>query len=242
MKAQTFRLNISDIARRAEVSRPTVTKFFAGKPVKPVTCRAIETAMATIEAERRAPSFVSDQSNGESLPSARDVTLCWNPGTSEVAIFPPDHVSTGYRCSGLGCYSYVKRLQDAESIKLVVFIAAHHLIVRDGCNPAAVHKALLGIREYVMGLSDDCAPAQVWLDVLAGEEEKRAALAKCRVDIGKAYREKCRIGWELQNARGLSEDEARELRRAYAVASRENERQLNMLAELIPPEDEESAE
>jgi len=38
---------------------------------------------------------------------------------------------------------------------MIVFVEAMHLIVRDRCDPQAVHRALLGLDEYRSGCSDD---------------------------------------------------------------------------------------
>ena len=89
--------------------------------------------------------------------SARDQMLCWNPGTSEVAIFNhPDHsrLSRRYRMSAFACYEHWSNLS-REQMKAMIFIEAWHLVVRDRCDPAAVHKALIRLREYQDGLSDD---------------------------------------------------------------------------------------
>jgi hypothetical protein len=89
--------------------------------------------------------------------SAKEVMLCWNPGTAQVALVAwPDPVraSGAYQSSALACYSAVQKMTP-EQLKVTCFIEAMHLIVRDGCDPVAVHQALLGVSEYVDGCADD---------------------------------------------------------------------------------------
>lgn len=56
--------------------------------------------------------------------------------------------------SALACYAKVRRMTPAAR-RAMVFIEAMHLIVRDKCDPIAVHKALLKLTEYRSGLADD---------------------------------------------------------------------------------------
>lgn len=88
--------------------------------------------------------------------TAKDVMLCWNPGTDQVALVRwPDKVrfSDQYRSTGLACYARIHKLS-FEQRKTDIFITAMHLIARDGCDPKAVHHALSGLKEYC----DGCAP------------------------------------------------------------------------------------
>jgi len=90
--------------------------------------------------------------------SAKNTMLCWNPGTSEVECVPwPDYPggrSDDFQMTALACYNKVK-IGDFEFRKLVVFVEAMHLIIRDRCDPDAVHAALLQLEEYRDGLSTD---------------------------------------------------------------------------------------
>lgn len=91
------------------------------------------------------------------LPTAAEMVLYWNPGTAEVALFHADRrssTSDRYLMSGLAAYTEIRNAS-YEKRKLTVFIEAMHLIIRDKCDPTAVHRALLGLREYRDGLSDD---------------------------------------------------------------------------------------
>lgn len=56
--------------------------------------------------------------------------------------------------SGLGCYTDIQKMSFSRR-KMMVFIEAMHLIIRDKCNPMAVHNALLELQEYRDGCSDD---------------------------------------------------------------------------------------
>lgn len=90
-------------------------------------------------------------------PTAQQAMLCWNPGTDEVALAKwPDErgLSQRYAMTHLACWSYVRRATFDER-KAIVFIEAMHLIIRDGCDPQAVHRALLGLEEYRDGCARD---------------------------------------------------------------------------------------
>ena len=94
---------------------------------------------------------------GVNKRTAANSMLCWNRGTDEVAIFPhPDihNLSVDYGCSTLGCWSYVKDMSSVERTALV-FVEAMHLIVRDKCDPMAVHRALLEVEEYRAACAND---------------------------------------------------------------------------------------
>lgn len=76
-----------------------------------------------------------------------------------MALIPyPDSVGLqdklGLSMSWRACNFYLHDLP-FEVRKCEVFIKAVHLIVRDGCDPGAVHQALLGLEEYEDGCSDD---------------------------------------------------------------------------------------
>lgn len=82
--------------------------------------------------------------------------LCWND-RGDVALVPwPDTERRAQRLtkSGGAAYSAVRNASFDER-KTRVFIDAVHLIVRDGCDPHVVHRALLGLDEYRDGLAED---------------------------------------------------------------------------------------
>ena len=83
--------------------------------------------------------------------------LCWKPGTDQVALVPWPNTSDRQGrlpMSGLACYSSIHKMTFEER-KARVFIEAMHLIVRDKCDPMAVHLALLPLEEYRAGCSAD---------------------------------------------------------------------------------------
>jgi hypothetical protein len=83
--------------------------------------------------------------------------LVWNPDSDQVTVVSwPDYgrVSRGYRMSCLACNSTTRSLNPAQR-KGMAFIEAIHLIVRDNVCPKAVHNAMLDIKEYRDGCSED---------------------------------------------------------------------------------------
>ena len=90
-------------------------------------------------------------------PSAKNMMLCWNINSDKVKLVPwPDNarLSDPYERTSMGCYSVTKKMT-FEQLKTQCFIEAMHLIIRDGCDPHAVHRALLGCAEYRDGLAED---------------------------------------------------------------------------------------
>lgn len=87
------------------------------------------------------------------MNNATNTMLCWNPGTDQVALvpWPGNH---NYACDTLACWGYIRDM-DFEQRKTIVFIEAVILIVRDKCDPQAVHKALMGLDEYRDGLPEE---------------------------------------------------------------------------------------
>lgn len=90
----------------------------------------------------------------------QNLMLCWNPGTNEVAIFEhPDiygKTSKYAYWTMLGQSSMAeKKGKTVEAVKTMIFIEAMHLIIRDACDPSAVHNALINVEEYRDGCSDD---------------------------------------------------------------------------------------
>jgi hypothetical protein len=89
--------------------------------------------------------------------TVKNTMLCWNPGTAEVELIPwPDRTgaSRQYRMSTLACNAGVQK-KTFEQRKSLAFIEAMVLIIRDGCDPAAVHKTMLGLEEYRDGCPGD---------------------------------------------------------------------------------------
>jgi hypothetical protein len=91
------------------------------------------------------------------VPNALTHMLCWNQNSAEVALVPwPDYAraSDRYDCTGLACNKDVQRAT-FEQRKTIVFIEAWHLVIGDGVDPAAVHRALWPLDEYRAGLAAD---------------------------------------------------------------------------------------
>ena len=61
---------------------------------------------------------------------------------------PPDYFTTG------GVWTDAKRMSDIEA-RAFCFIEAMHMIIRDKCDPEAVHLAWMTIDEYRDGCADD---------------------------------------------------------------------------------------
>jgi hypothetical protein len=97
-------------------------------------------------------------------PSALDHMLCWNPGTDQVAIVPLSDYrdnSEGYLKTHLACMAQTHELTRPQR-KLLVLILAFVLIVREKCDPAAVHRALSELSEYRAILPPCLAPHGGW--------------------------------------------------------------------------------
>jgi len=97
--------------------------------------------------------------------NATNAMLCWKPHSSEVKVIPwPDRdgKSDKYPMSGLAAYSHIRQM-DFEQRKTIIFIEAMHLIVRDWCDPASVHLALLELEEYRDGCSSDMPWMNNWI-------------------------------------------------------------------------------
>jgi hypothetical protein len=61
----------------------------------------------------------------------------------------------GNREKSWGACNTAVRKASFEKRKLVVFINAMHMIVRDKCDPAEVHRVLSELEEYEDGCADD---------------------------------------------------------------------------------------
>jgi hypothetical protein len=91
------------------------------------------------------------------MRSAKTVMLCWNPDSDQVALIDladPYNLSKEYSRKTFAYFSGFRKCS-FEKRKAQLFIEAMHLIIRDGCSPEAVHKALLELEEYRDGLACD---------------------------------------------------------------------------------------
>ena len=89
--------------------------------------------------------------------NAKDTMLCWNPKSDQVALVPwPDgsRIASRYTMSSLACHSSIRKMT-FEKRKMLVYIVAMQLIVRDKVDLIAVHRALLELDEYRDGCSAD---------------------------------------------------------------------------------------
>ena len=89
----------------------------------------------------------------KNYPSLKERMIVWNPGTDQVKIVNlpsgnfPSKIADGYKMSVGGCFAEVQNMSSAK-LRTHVLAEAMTLIVRDKCDPMAVHKAFLGLREY----------------------------------------------------------------------------------------------
>lgn len=108
----------------------------------------------------------------------RESVLCWGPGTTHVKVF---RKGTGesmtpramekYPYSGLGAWAHLANAPPPEA-KLACFVEAMRLIIRDRCNPTAVHAALMDIDEY--------REAWVWGNASAIDQAARQAKVRTK--------------------------------------------------------------
>lgn len=82
----------------------------------------------------------------------KDGMILWNKGANEIiaASWPGYGRNKEYRFSFISHKekSFLER-------KCRLFIEAMHRIIRDGCEPMAVHRAFMEFKEYCDGCSDD---------------------------------------------------------------------------------------
>ncbi len=91
------------------------------------------------------------------MATAKTHMLCWTPNSNQVALVPwPDteRRSDSYDSTCLACDSCIQGASFAKR-KLIVYVEALKLVVRDGVDPLALHRALLPLREYRSGLAED---------------------------------------------------------------------------------------
>lgn len=83
--------------------------------------------------------------------------LCWNPGTDQVRIveWPDESLqSYQYMMTGLACWQRVRKLTKIERVAKA-YVEAMHLIIRDRCDPDAVHAAMCELEEYQSAFAED---------------------------------------------------------------------------------------
>ena len=102
----------------------------------------------------------STQEEGAGLLSIKSVGFFWNPGSDQAAVFPlPDR--DGRSRDPIRYRRWVTAHPDRSTQQNTQVLLADALvaIVRDGCDPNAVHRALLGVREYCDALPKDALVA-----------------------------------------------------------------------------------
>lgn len=91
----------------------------------------------------------------------KSIMIAWNPRSSEVRIGPwPDRTgwSRGLRMTGGACFQDVQEM-DGETHRRYLLNLFHTLVIRDGVDPQAAHKALCGIAEFATSINLECAGA-----------------------------------------------------------------------------------
>ena len=76
--------------------------------------------------------------------------LCWHPDGSQVKLFPwPDYEqrSREFPCTTFAVWTFARKLSFQQR-KIFVVAEMLRLIVDYGCDPKAVHEALLDLQEY----------------------------------------------------------------------------------------------
>jgi hypothetical protein len=144
----------------ADVARVETEWFSTRQAANEAETRAIQSENPAHNVAKRKSGLTRACAFGSRYPntrSAKTVMLCWNANSDQVGLVDwPDHnrSSNRYDASTLACNSNVHEMTP-EQLTAQCFIEAMHLIVRDGCDPQAVHRALCGVSEYQDGLSND---------------------------------------------------------------------------------------
>ena len=97
------------------------------------------------------------------MKNLTNAMIYWKPNSADVRLVcwplseDPDSLLVSldmfYRSTG-ACYLWMRK-ESFEGRRTNAFITALHMIVRDKCDPMAVHQALMGLEEYVSGCADD---------------------------------------------------------------------------------------
>jgi hypothetical protein len=87
---------------------------------------------------------------------AKNSMIAYNTETGEVRVGPwPDKTQWSRPFPAATGACYLDRHKHPAQWKMMVFIDAIHIIVREKIDPMTVHNALLAIDEYVDGCADD---------------------------------------------------------------------------------------
>jgi hypothetical protein len=153
-----------------KLNEPIYQFFSVLEPeIKSAISKIIDSNIVSIKKPKKTTDGLSRKSDADydgdkQYQTADKLMLCWNPDTDQVAVFefPPSddnwerysRQTSRYEMTTMGCESRFHGIS-FEHRKLLVFIEAMHLIVRDKCDPIAVHRAMLNIREYRDGCASD---------------------------------------------------------------------------------------
>jgi hypothetical protein len=91
----------------------------------------------------------------KNYPSIKTTVVVWNPGTDQVKLVKAKNINTckGFRMA-IGASEELQDMPE-DKLKTRVLAEAMTLIVRDKCDPMAVHRAFLGLREYRLTCAED---------------------------------------------------------------------------------------
>lgn len=89
------------------------------------------------------------------MSDATNTMLCWNPG-AEVRLvpWPARGQARDLDVSTLACLDRVREA-DFRDRQVAVLAEALAAIVRDGCDPAEVHRACMGLDEYRAAMPEE---------------------------------------------------------------------------------------
>jgi hypothetical protein len=87
----------------------------------------------------------------------------WNRNSGEIGVGPwPDTTgwSDRYSLSGGACYTNIRQMSPDQQVAQI-FIDFHTLVVRDGVDVQAVHRAFLKIDEFRRSIAPDIEGAEL---------------------------------------------------------------------------------
>lgn len=85
------------------------------------------------------------------------------PTGDEVALvpWPTDGRAEQLKRAGLACFEVIREA-NFEKRLAYCFVTAMRLLVRDGCDPQAVHRTMMELKEYRAGCAEDMPLIQVY--------------------------------------------------------------------------------
>jgi len=105
----------------------------------------------------------------------KDVNILWVPVDESInnptrrrdmVVVVPMDKDNGHRswASTGGCYTWTQTCKDKSKLRGFALAEAIGMIVRDGLDPMAVHKAMLNVDEYLEAVASDLPGVQEKLD------------------------------------------------------------------------------